>query len=116
MSHLARTGTSVKRIHDMDRVRLERALPHRVRYRYVQPHIEAAEDGVGWLVMSPCCSRNIDPEGGVIAIAWFEPSEGGWSLYHRDHQQDRWVLHEQAPHIQPLLDELCVDPQRVFWP
>ena len=27
------------RIHDMDRVRIERALRHRVRYLYVQPQI-----------------------------------------------------------------------------
>ena len=57
----------VARIHEMDRVRIERALHQRVRYRYVQPKVQRAE--VGWVITSPCCSRNIDPKGGVIDIA-----------------------------------------------
>lgn len=103
------------RIHDMDRVRIERALRHRVRYRYVQPRIERAEWG-GWVITSPCCSRNIDPNGGVIDIAWVEPVEDAWALYFKDHVHDRWVLHDESRHLQPLLDEICVDPMRVFWP
>ena len=102
------------RIHDMDRVRIERALPHRVRYRYVQPKVQRAESG--WLITSPCCSRNIDPNGGVIDIAWLEPVEGAWALYFKDHVHDRWILHDESRHLQPLLDEVCVDPMRVFWP
>lgn len=103
------------RIHDLDRVRIERALRHRVRYRYVQPQIERAEWG-GWVITSPCCSRNIDPNGGVIDIAWVEPVEDAWALYFKDHVHDRWVLHDESRHLQPLLDEICVDPMRVFWP
>lgn len=103
------------RIHDMDRVRIERALRHRVRYRYVQPQIERSEWG-GWVITSPCCSRNIDPNGGVIDIAWVEPVEDAWALYFKDHVHDRWVLHDESRHLQPLLDEICVDPMRVFWP
>lgn len=107
------------RVHDMDRVRIERALRHRVRYRYVQPQVERAsitgttEDG--WVITSPCCSRNIDPTGGVIQIAWVEPVEGAWALYFRDHVHERWVLHDESRHLQPLLDEICLDPMRVFW-
>jgi hypothetical protein len=81
------------RVHDMDKVRIERALRHRIRYRYVQPQIERGE--TGWVITSPCCSRNIDPTGGVIDIAWVEPVEGAWALYFK---------------------EICVDPMRVFWP
>lgn len=103
------------RIHNMDRVRIERALRHRVRYRYVQPQIERAEWG-GWVITSPCCSRNIDPSGGVIDIAWVEPVEDAWALHFKDHVHDRWVLHDESRHLQPLLDEICVDPMRVFWP
>jgi hypothetical protein len=106
--------TMQARIHDMDRVRIERALRNRVRYRYVQPLIERNEDG--FVISSPCCSRNIDPTGGVIQIAWIEPVEGAWALYFRDHVHDRWVLHDESRHLQPLLDEVCVDPTRVFWP
>jgi len=103
------------RIHDMDRVRIERALRHRVRYRYVQPRIERAPWG-GWVISSPCCSRNIDPHGGVIDIAWVEPVEDAWALYFKDHVHDRWVLHDESRHLQALLDEICADPMRVFWP
>jgi hypothetical protein len=102
-------------VHEMDRVRIERALRQRVRYRYVQPHVERA-DGGGWVVKSPCCSRNIDPTGGVIDIAWVEPVEEAWALYFKDHIHDRWVLHDESRHLQPLLDEICADPMRVFWP
>lgn len=102
-------------IHDMDKVRIERALRHRVRYRYVQPQLERAEEG-GWIITSPCCSRNIDPTGGVIEIAWVEPVEDAWALYFRDHVHERWVLHDESRHLQPLLDEICLDPMRVFWP
>lgn len=103
------------RVHEMDRVRIERALRQRVRYRYVQPQVQRADDS-GWVITSPCCSRNIDPSGGVIDIAWVEPVEGAWALYFKDHVHDRWVLHDESRHLQPLLDEICVDPMRVFWP
>ena len=102
-------------VHDMDRVRIERALRHRVRYRYVQPRVDRFDQG-GWLITSPCCSRNIDPTGGTIDIAWVEPFEGTWSLYSKDHVHERWVLHDESRHLQPLLDEICLDPMRVFWP
>jgi hypothetical protein len=102
-------------IHDMDRVRIERALKQRVRYKYVQPSITAADDG-GWLISSPCCSRNVDPQGGVIPIAWLEPHEGIWTLYTRDHVHERWLVHDESRHLPELLEEVCVDTQRVFWP
>jgi hypothetical protein len=102
------------RIHEMDRVRIERALRHRIRYRYVQPQIERVENG--WVIKSPCCSRNIDPTGGVIEIAWVEPLEDAWAVYFKDHVHERWVLHDESRHLQPLLDEICLDTLRVFWP
>lgn len=102
-------------VHDLDRIRIERALRHRVRYRYVQPQV-ACSPTAGWFITSPCCSRNIDPSGGVISIAWLEPMDGVWSLHFRDHVRDRWVLHDESHHLQPLLDEVCLDPTRVFWP
>jgi hypothetical protein len=99
----------------MDKVRIDRALRQRVRYRYVQPTVSRHELG-GWVVSSPCCSRNIDPTGGVIDIAWLEPLDDAWALYFRDHVRDQWVLHDESRHLQPLLDEICLDPTRVFWP
>ncbi len=47
---------------------------------------------------SPCCSRNVDPEGGVIDIALLEPcmlprqaAPVGWRLHSRDHAGATWV-------------------------
>lgn len=103
------------RIHELDRRRIERALRHRVRYRYVQPQVQRAPT-CGWVITSPCCSRNVDPGGGVIDIAWLEPLDQGWALHAKDHAQGDWLLQEEAATLQALLDALCVDPQRVFWP
>lgn len=102
------------RIHDLTRRRIERALRQRVRYRYVQPQVQPCEDG--WIVSSPCCSRNVDPDGGDILVAWVQPAEEGWALHWRDHHSERWVLHAQDANLQTLLDEMCVDSGRVFWP
>ncbi len=99
---------------DLTARRIERALSRRVRYRYVQPHLTAGP--TGWIVSSPCCSRNVDPEGGDILIAWFERLDDGWAVHWRAHSQDRWVLHSQADSLAPLLDVVCRDEERIFWP
>ena len=52
---------------ELDLRRIARAIQGRERYRYVKPHVIAAE--AGYLVRSPCCSRNVDPAGGEIDIA-----------------------------------------------
>lgn len=91
------------------------ALRQRVRYRYVQPHLDAREDG--WVVRSPCCSRNVDPEGGEIDIAWLRREAGGlWSLHARDHALGDWRPHGEPAELQTLLDRVCVDAHREFWP
>jgi hypothetical protein len=96
------------------RRRVLRALARRERYRYVRPDVLAS--GEGWVVTSPCCSRNVDPDGGIIDIALLQRTARGWSLSRRDHAQARWVMHSKSPRLDPLLDVLCEDPQRVFWP
>jgi hypothetical protein len=90
------------------------ALRERARYRYVQPVVVRAARG--WRVVSPCCSRNVDADGGVIDIAWFEPTGRGWRLHARDHARGGWVAHAEAPQLADLFDALCRDPARVFWP
>jgi len=60
-------------------VRILGALQERVRYRYVQPVVVPA--ACGWKIVSPCCSRNVDPHGGIIDVAWLEPWMGGWRLH-----------------------------------
>lgn len=97
----------------LDARRIANALTQRERYKYVQPRVE--REGRGWKVVSPNCSRNIDPQGGEIDIAWLVPhNDGGWLLYSREHAQECWQLRLQGtlPH---LLAHLCADPGREFW-
>lgn len=115
---------------DLTQHRLERALRQRVRYRYVQPQV--VRQGDGFRVQSPCCSRTVDPEGGLIDIALMAPCtlplptaleagtspppESGWCLYAFDHARGQWVPQEQSAQIDTLLDLLCLDAQRIYWP
>ncbi|WP_245591282.1 hypothetical protein [Derxia gummosa] len=100
----------------LDRKRIEKALKDRVRYKYVHPEVLPAEPA-GWRIVSPCCSRNVDPDGGVIDIAWIEPlAEGGWRLHARDHKAQAWIAQQDSPRIDALLEVVKTDPQRVFWP
>lgn len=103
----------------LDALRIERALAQRTRYRYVQPSVMAQSEGKGWVIASPNCSRNIDPEGGVIAIAWLEPLPGEparWRLHRREHAQAGWVLHADGLPLQQALAAVCSDPLGVWWP
>ncbi len=99
---------------DFDRRRIERALRERVRYRYVRPQVLRELDG--WRIVSPCCSRNVDSRGGVIDIAWLRAQPPVWHLYSRDHARRVWVEQEHSEHLVELLDAICLDPKRVFWP
>lgn len=96
------------------RRRVLRALARRARYRYVRPDVQTS--GEGWVVTSPCCSRNVDPDGGIIDIALLQRTARGWTLSRRDHAGASWVRHLKAARLDALLDALCEDPQRVFWP
>ena len=77
----------------LDQRRIERALQARTRYKYVHPRV--LREGLGWKIVSPNCSRNVDAQGGEIDIAWLVPHSGGWLLYSRDHVQDCWRLRGQ---------------------
>lgn len=106
--------------------RLERALRQRVRYRYVQPRV--LREGEGFRIESPCCSRNVDPQGGVIDIALLAPGAARvsrsqpdrivqrWRLFARDHASGTWVAQDESEQIDELLDLLCVDTKRIYWP
>jgi hypothetical protein len=92
---------------------LLKAIGQRQRYKYVQPRIE--REGAGWKIVSPNCSRNIDPEGGEIDIAWLVPvADGQWQLHGRDHVLKRWVLLLQAGQ-QDVIERLVQDERREFW-
>lgn len=98
----------------LDAHRIERALAQRRRYKYVHPRVE--REGLGWKIISPNCSRNIDPQGGEIDIAWLVRNHGGgWLLFSRDHQQDCWQLRRHEASLPSLLAHLCADPHREFW-
>ncbi len=100
---------------EFDLKRIARMLEHRVRYRYVSPVVQPIEEG--YLVVSPCCSRNIDAGGGIIDIARikYDHPKREWRLYHKDHQLAVWVLHSIAATLHELIAGLNEDPSRVFW-
>lgn len=102
-------------VHDLMQRRLEQALRERVRYRYVQPHI--LREDASYRIQSPCCSRKVDPTGGLIDIALLVPHEGNrWCLCSRDHVNSSWVARFQNESLDTVLDLLCIDSERQFWP
>ncbi|HUW98771.1 MAG TPA: DUF3024 domain-containing protein [Acidiferrobacter sp.] len=100
---------------DVDRRRIELALKNRQRYRYVCPSVHPGPEG--YIVRSPCCSRNVDNQGGVIDIAWlrYRSRYGVWHLYRRDHVTDAWVIQSAQATLVEALAELNRDQDRVFW-
>ena len=100
---------------DLDRKRIERALKARKRYRYVVPSVRAVMGG--YLIESPCCSRNIDADCGIIDVALLQYDDdlGSWQLYRKDHGSERWDLHSTHARLPELLDLLNIDPERTFW-
>ncbi|MDR3463980.1 MAG: DUF3024 domain-containing protein [Beijerinckiaceae bacterium] len=100
---------------DLDRKRIERALGRRARYRYVSPRV--LPEATGYRIESPCCSRNIDADGGVIDVALIEydDSDRTWSLYRKDHHAGNWELYSRHSRLAELLDHLNIDPERKIW-
>lgn len=100
---------------DLIATRITRAIEQRARYRYVRPHV--VRDADGWTVVSPNCSRNIDPTGGEIDIARFLPLPGGrWRVHARDHAAGQWKVQGESCTFDEALAAVCTDPSRVFWP
>jgi Protein of unknown function (DUF3024) len=100
---------------DLDQKRIERVLKARKRYRYVSPSVAAVIGG--YRIESPCCSRNIDPEGGVIDVALllYDPDRANWQLFRKDHEKGTWEFHSTHNRLIELLDQLNADPERKFW-
>jgi hypothetical protein len=101
---------------ELDRMRIVRTLVARKRYRYVSPTVKAVQDG--YLIESPCCSRRVDPEGGVIDVAFVRfvhDAQQPWYLYRKVHDWGTWELHATYDRLQELLAVLNDDPDRVFW-
>jgi hypothetical protein len=99
---------------DLVRVRIERALRRRARYRWVRPRVEA--EGAGWKVVSPDCSRRVDPQGGEIDIAWLLPAEQGrWLLHVPERAAGGWRLEDSLAGLDAALQRLCQDPLGRYW-
>ena len=100
---------------EFDRKRIERGLALRKRYRYVSPSVRVVESG--YLIVSPCCSRNVDPDGGLVDVALVTraPGEGRWCLYRKEHSTHDWQLHSCHDRLTELLHQLNDDPRRLFW-
>lgn len=100
---------------DLDRKRIERAIKSRRRYRYVSPNVIGVAGG--YLIDSPCCSRNIDAEGGVVDVALLHHDAGSamWQLFRKDHKTGFWELHSTHQRLASVTDVLNTDPERVFW-
>ncbi|MGC3962846.1 MAG: hypothetical protein QM803_05800 [Rhodocyclaceae bacterium] len=96
------------------RRRVLHALSRRHRYLYVQPQVSLHRGG--WLVTCPCCSRNVNPQGGVIDIALLMRDTKSWLLFAKQHPDGRWQLKYVDEDLDAVLDMLCHDPLRVFWP
>ena len=95
--------------------RVQRALRQRLRYRYVRPQVLV--EGAAYRIQSPCCSRKVDPSGGMIDIALLVPHGANrWCLCSRDHAAQQWVPRLQNVTLETLLSALCVDQERQFWP
>lgn len=98
---------------ELDRRRIERLLKSRQRYLYVEPKVVPVVGG--YRVESPCCSRNVDPDGGVVDVALIQFSDGNWRLFRKDHTGETWAFHSNFPRLGDLLELLNVDADRQFW-
>jgi hypothetical protein len=97
-----------------ERKQIELAIRKRKRYRYVRPRMRMAAEGL--VVESPCCSRRVDPGGGVVDVALVQHLRAGaWRLYSKDHSTATWKLHSLHERLAELLEPLRDDPERVFW-
>jgi hypothetical protein len=100
---------------DLDRKRIERSLKSRKRYRYVTPQVVTTVGG--YRIESPCCSRNIDKDGGVVDVALLlhDPEAAKWELFRKDHATGLWQLDTTHERLPSALERLNVDPERTFW-
>lgn len=108
-------GTVSSQPNEFDYMRIRRALERRRRYRYVTPLLSKTANG--YRIQSPCCSRNVDPDGGVIDIALliFDERKGDWRLLRKDHAVGVWEFDSEFPRLTELLDYLNEDAGRRFW-
>lgn len=112
---LAAVQSGSRHPNEIDLKRIENTLLKRARYRYVSVSVLPEENG--YRVVSPCCSRTVDPDGGDIDIALIELDESAnvWKLFSKNHVNQVWFLHLRAETLGQLLERLNEDPARLFW-
>ena len=100
---------------DLDRKRIERAMKARKRYRYVTPKVSATVGG--YRIESLCCSRKVDPDGGVVDVALLlhDADSATWELFRKDHCSGRWQRDSVHQRLPAALERLNTDPDHVFW-
>ncbi|MCA1458198.1 hypothetical protein I6F35_34290 [Bradyrhizobium sp. BRP22] len=100
---------------ELDCKRIERALSARKRYRYVSPKVKAVRGG--YLIESPCCSRNIDADGGLIDVALihYDTVCGMWKLFHKNHANGSWEFYSIYHRLISAIEDLNTDSERLFW-
>ena len=100
---------------ELDRKRIERSLKTRKRYRYVKPSVVTVANG--YRIESPCCSRNVDPQGGIVDVALLlhDADNLAWQLFRKDHACGTWELYSTYERLVSALDQLNADPERAFW-
>ncbi|MCK1417296.1 MULTISPECIES: DUF3024 domain-containing protein [unclassified Bradyrhizobium] len=96
---------------ELDRKRIERALISRKHSPSVTP-VKA-----GYLIESPCCSRNIENDGGQMEVALFhyDAVSGIWKLFFKNHARGSWKFYSIFHRLASAIDELNTDPERLFW-
>lgn len=109
------TGAEAEHPNELDVRRILRALAARSRYRYVTPRVEPVAGG--YLIVAPCCSRNIDAEGGPIEIALLRPcpDAGTWRVLAKDHKLGQWHEEAECARLSEALALINRDPDRRFW-
>ncbi|WP_028350587.1 DUF3024 domain-containing protein [Bradyrhizobium murdochi] len=100
---------------ELDCKRIERALSSRQRYRYVSPNVKPVRGG--YLIESPCCSHNIDKDGGLIdvALVHYDTVNGMWKLFRKNHANGIWEFYSIYYRLTSAIEELNTDPERLFW-
>ncbi len=100
---------------EFDMKRIARLLGERKRYRYVSPEVVPAEGG--YRIVSPCCSRSVDPDGGKVDVALFtrDLETGNWTLFFLDDSRRTWIVHSHHRTLGDVVDCLNKDPSRRFW-
>lgn len=101
---------------ELDLRRIVRMLEKRARYRYVQPVVDMCDNG--YVIQSPCCSRNVDASGGVIDIALIEYDAilDAWKVHRKDHECGSWQFHGLTSRLGDAIEYVAEDPAREFWP